>query len=718
MTALYRRALSPHFTPRPELFDYRSCLKNSNRENLEHSFYLYERECGIKRTLHPDEVDTFSQNEKGLFHYIYKIYERFPNVPYRNPLEDEEKLRKIEEFRMLCSNLLKWIRENIRKLNRRDDFSNRLEQMRILQRELSNFRSIEVPPRLAEKQKLIYLYKEASKYASQLNQRIESEYTMENIDLLWTRLMGALDDRETAINNEILRLEKLQRLAEQVEIEIRNCELKLDEIEQLIREEDRKVQRLNPLDTHLFNIDQITDMIKREGERIKQLFSDVQYLREENYYNAPELLRKVQRLHEKWTQLHATFQKLLQELADKRKAALTRPLTEEELIAKYPEFRFLSECIKWVQAKLEKLRNTTDFGDDLMSIKIALEEHLREHREIENYKSNVDKCDRNQELFSGEVLTIYLRMLGRLTKLYGELCDVSNRRLSDLESLLDFIQSVTDELAWLNERIDTEIARDWSSPRSLANQLDQQLNKIRIELERREIKIRKLIETGERLIRIHHPAKNVVQNFLVELENKWQFAKDVVRCSETHLKHSKDSKDFYDRAAEIEKWLDQTENELNTTFSKTNVTIEEGERLLKEMQVLRQEINSYAKVINDLVLDSKDVVPLKQRKEILNRSLKIRALFTIKKDNLTVKADELCTLKDNMSSTKWRIVTSLGSDCELPGVCFTILPPDEEAVNLAELIKKRYENLIDLWASKYHKLRCNLIMATINILKV
>ena len=63
------------------MFDYRSCLKNSNRENLEHSFYLYERECGIKRTLHPDEVDTFSQNEKGLFHYIYKVLLSWPYTP-------------------------------------------------------------------------------------------------------------------------------------------------------------------------------------------------------------------------------------------------------------------------------------------------------------------------------------------------------------------------------------------------------------------------------------------------------------------------------------------------------------------------------------------------------------------------------------------------------------------------------------------------------------
>lgn len=46
--------------------------------------------------------------------------------------------------------------------------------------------------------------------------------------------------------------------------------------------------------------------------------------------------------------------------------------------------------------------------------------------------------------------------------MYAELLTFSNNRLSDLDSLLDFIQSATNELQWLNEKEEIEVTRDWS----------------------------------------------------------------------------------------------------------------------------------------------------------------------------------------------------------------------------------------------------------------
>lgn len=51
----------------------------------------------------------------------------------------------------------------------------------------------------------------------------------------------------------------------------------------------------------------------------------------------------------------------------------------------------------------------------------------------------------------------------RLERGYSELLVMSNKRLSDLESLLDYIQTATSELMWLNEKEDTEVSRDWSA---------------------------------------------------------------------------------------------------------------------------------------------------------------------------------------------------------------------------------------------------------------
>lgn len=79
----------------------------------------------------------------------------------------------------------------------------------------------------------------------------------------------------------------------------------------------------------------------------------------------------------------------------------------------------------------------------------------------------MDACVKAKQQFHGEELSLYSQHLGQLQKLYAELSSVSNNRLSDLESLLDFLKSATAELMWLNQKEEIEITRDWS---------DKQLN--------------------------------------------------------------------------------------------------------------------------------------------------------------------------------------------------------------------------------------------------
>lgn len=52
--------------------------------------------------------------------------------------------------------------------------------------------------------------------------------------------------------------------------------------------------------------------------------------------------------------------------------------------------------------------------------------------------------------------------MGQLQKVYAELLSFSTNRMTDLETLLDFIQSATNELQWLNEKEEIEVTRDWS----------------------------------------------------------------------------------------------------------------------------------------------------------------------------------------------------------------------------------------------------------------
>jgi predicted ATP-dependent protease len=59
----------------------------------------------------------------------------------------------------------------------------------------------------------------------------------------------------------------------------------------------------------------------------------------------------------------------------------------------------------------------------------------------------------------------------------------------------------------------------------------------------------------------------------------------------------------------------------------------------------------------------------------------------------TVTKNETVTLHDNSSKAKWRITTSSGTDISAPGVCFVIPPPNQEAIDTANELKRRYDQL-------------------------
>lgn len=86
------------------------------------------------------------------------------------------------------------------------------------------------------------------------------------------------------------RLEKLERLAEKVQREVRTTDGKLDDIEARIREVEKDLPRLRPEDAkrtcEVFERD-----LRRIEETIRMLFKDVQVLMDGRYYRSRELHR-------------------------------------------------------------------------------------------------------------------------------------------------------------------------------------------------------------------------------------------------------------------------------------------------------------------------------------------------------------------------------------------------------------------------------------------
>lgn len=103
-----------------------------------------------------------------------------------------------------------------------------------------------------------------------------------------------------------------------------------------------------------------------------------------------------------------------------------------------------------------------DYGTDLPSVQTERDIHHREHKQIDQYHSKVEASVKARQYFNGEELALYNQHLGQLQKVYADLLSFSTNRMTDLETLLDFIQSATNELQWLNEKEEIEVTRDWS----------------------------------------------------------------------------------------------------------------------------------------------------------------------------------------------------------------------------------------------------------------
>ena len=65
---------------------------------------------------------------------------------------------------------------------------------------------------------------------------------------------------------------------------------------------------------------------------------------------------------------------------------------------------------------------------------------------------------------------------------------------------------------------------------------------------------------------------------------------------------------------------------LNTEFSKSDLSLEEGEHLMKEMQ----DLTRYGDVVQSLKERSREIVPLKQRRDRVARPLPVTAICQYK----------------------------------------------------------------------------------------
>lgn len=725
----------------PQLINFRERLNRPARENLELAFTIYEKDFNICRLLDPEDVDTSKPDEKSLITYISSIYELFKEPPAYNPFKDVD-ISKVEEYNQLAIHILNWIKDKTAKLN---DLSWRGQPNIILQElyeDLHEFYNKEVPLCMQEKLKLKELHKQLTKF--NLENEIDKELSQSEIETQWNKMINAFNLRKSAIKEDLSRV---QDIAEKIVDESQICHLNLEQIKSNINERSELIERLSKEDNEQ-NFNKILDQLNEEGERIDYLNKNLEPLNQVGYRHYDELDKKVKQLE----QLHKHLlnqhqlklvdqlkfrlehlrrqeeyelqnqkllkkqQQLQQQLEEQQKQ---KPLTEEELIATNPLFANVANFISLIENQLADLDeerfasnsfNLAKQSDRLEQEKQKVKKQFSQNlRDLQQAKSQVTKTD----------LPIYSSLLNRLEKTLNQLNEQLDRKSKQIRQLKEFVEPSESELKWLNTQEENEINRDWSSIKQLnLKQLDNHHRQLIASMNDREDQFTDCIERGERLIEERHEASEQIKEIINKMQLQWSFLLQLSNALETHIKHLDLALQFGQQLDECNGKFDLIDRKLKGINCKESEnSIEHGEKLLTEIYEINNEIHEYAQLIKDIALKCKKVVPFKARRQPLSKPIKATAACMIKQPNCTIEQGEQCILLDNSTKAKWTVRTLKQVELKAPSCCFVISPPDKESVESTEKLKHRCEQLSNIWASKEHRLKQNMIKTTLNVVK-
>lgn len=155
------------------------------------------------------------------------------------------------------------------------------------------------------------------------------------------------------------------------------------------------------------------------------------------------------------------------------------------------------------------------------------------------------------------------------------------------------------------------------------------------ELEKREIQFSAVQDRGESLVLQHHPASKTIEAYLSAMQSQWAWLLQLTLCLEVHLKHASRSQKFFEDVSQSEQWLFRKDEILNTVYSQSEFNLDDGEHLLKGMQELREELNDHGDYVHKLVEQSKDIIPIKQRKQLVTRPLQVIGICDFKQVNVS-----------------------------------------------------------------------------------
>ncbi|XP_035384756.1 microtubule-actin cross-linking factor 1 isoform X20 [Electrophorus electricus] len=720
---------------RPDLIDMELVAQQSNRDNLEQAFEIAES-LGVTRLLDAEDVDVPSPDEKSVITYVSSIYDAFPKIPEGGEgIKPHEVDQRWAEYQSRFSSLLQWVGQHTALMASRSFPHNPIE-LKALYNEYVHFKETEIPTKEMEKAHIAHLYKLLEVWIEFGRIKLPQGLHPNDLEEEWGKLILEMLDREKALRPAVERLELLLLMANKIQNMAVDCEEKLTLAKNTLQADMSRLEGGEPA-----CCEQELAVYLQDCEALLQLLhQDLQVLRDKKYYQVEQLALRVTCLQEELVSLRlqcaSVYRKghfssgplqvapTAQRMPPGNKSTFTvpgaessgvallrRPMTRAELVAVSSSedegsLRFLYELLGWVE-KTQELLERADWGSDLPTVEQHLQDHLSIHTAVEELLHNLKDARSYEASISPSFRSSYSETLAKLENRYCRLLEHSSWRLRCLESLRAFVSHCTEELIWLNEKEEEELAFDWSDNNTNMAAKREQYSEMKSELEEKQEVMCSLQETADQLCQDNHPAKQTVEAYSAALQTQWQWVKQLCVCVEQHLKDNTAFFQFTSDLRECETYLRQLQDTIKRQY-----TCDRGSRLGKLEDLLqdsmeeKEQLIGYRSSVASLVGRAKTVVQIHPRSAdcILGTTMPIRAICDYRQIEITLSKGEECVLEDNSQRTKWKIISPTGNEAMVPSVCFTIPPPNQEAMDTASRMEQLYQNVMFLW----HQLHMNM----------
>ncbi|XP_078007768.1 LOW QUALITY PROTEIN: spectrin beta chain, non-erythrocytic 5 [Phascolarctos cinereus] len=547
---------------RPDLIRYSSLRPEHPLHNLENAFEVAHRDLGISRLLDPVDVAVPQPEERSIMTYISFYYHYFSHLHQGQTVQKrlakilqqlQETAKLQAQYEQLVSDLLGWITERAAQLEERR-FPDTLPAMRQLLAAFAAFRKEEKPPRLEQRgaaEALLFRLSTALRAQNRRPFLPREGLGPGELGRRWEGLERAEACREQALQQQLLRLERLETLARRFQRKAALRESFLVDVEQVLSRLGTPVPSSALLSAAVQKLGSLeADVLPQEG-RFQALAEIASFLEQERYHGWAEVARRQKEISQRWERLLGGLHERREHLASCRVA-----------LGLLQEVDAADEELK----ELQVLASSSICGQHLAEVVELLQRHELLEARVSSHSAPVSHLiQRTTELsaVTGTHLDgLQIRAWG-LSQVYQSLMVLVRARRALLEQALqqaEFLNSCEEEESWLRERLQLTQAASLGWDLGHITATLWKYKALETEVSSHQAVCMEITRKAKELSPQGHPGQPDPRDRAEAIHGQWRHLRDKMAKLLARLQAALLIKQYFADVGEVESWLQEQQS--------------------------------------------------------------------------------------------------------------------------------------------------------------